>query len=149
MILKAYHRWGRDCVEHFHGMFAFAIAEHETGRVVLARDRLGIKPLYVSRTPARLRFASTLPAVVAGGGVDTTIDRVALHHYMTFHSVVPAPRTILRGVRKLPGSDREDRRARRHGDRPRVLGAVVHAPRAVDVPRRAGKRPCSRRCASR
>ena len=102
VILKAYHRWGRDSVEHFHGMFAFAIAEHETGRVVLARDRLGIKPLYVSRTPARLRFASTLPAVVAGGGVDTTIDRVALHHYMTFHSVVPAPWTILQGVRKLP-----------------------------------------------
>jgi asparagine synthase (glutamine-hydrolysing) len=102
VILKAYHRWGRDSVEHFHGMFAFAIAEHETGRVVLARDRLGIKPLYVSRTPARLRFASTLPAVVASGGVDTTIDRVALHHYMTFHSVVPAPRTILQGVRKLP-----------------------------------------------
>jgi asparagine synthase (glutamine-hydrolysing) len=102
VILKAYHRWGRNSVEHLHGMFAFATAEHETGRVVLARDRLGIKPLYVSRTPARLRFASTLPAVVAGGGVDTTIDRVALHHYMTFHSVVPAPRTILQGVRKLP-----------------------------------------------
>jgi asparagine synthase (glutamine-hydrolysing) len=53
--------------------------------------------------PARaLRFASTLPALLAGGGIDTSIDRVALHHYMTWHAVVPPPRTILAGVRKLP-----------------------------------------------
>ncbi|AEV87728.1 asparagine synthase [Actinoplanes sp. SE50] len=102
VILKAYHRWGADCVTHLHGMFAFAIAEHDTGTVTLARDRLGIKPLYLAETPGRLRFASTLPALLAAGGVDTTIDRVALQHYMTFHSVVPAPRTILSGIRKLP-----------------------------------------------
>jgi asparagine synthase (glutamine-hydrolysing) len=102
VILKAYHRWGADCVTRFLGMFAFAIAEHHSGRVVLARDRLGIKPLYLSETPGRLRFASTLPALVAAGDVDTSIDKVALQHYMTFHSVVPAPRTILTGVRKLP-----------------------------------------------
>ncbi|MFC7527449.1 N-acetylglutaminylglutamine amidotransferase [Actinoplanes sp. GCM10030250] len=102
VILKAYHRWGADCVTHFLGMFAFAIAEHATGTVTLARDRLGIKPLYLAESPGRLRFASTLPALLAAGGVDTTIDAVALQHYMTFHSVVPAPRTILSGVRKLP-----------------------------------------------
>jgi asparagine synthase (glutamine-hydrolysing) len=102
VILKAYHRWGTACVERFRGMFAFAIAERDSGRLVLARDRLGIKPLYVDETPQRLRFASTLPALLAGGGVDTSIDPVALHHYLTFHSVVPAPLTILRGVRKLP-----------------------------------------------
>jgi asparagine synthase (glutamine-hydrolysing) len=83
-------------------MFAFALAERDTGRVVLARDRLGIKPLYVDRTPQRLRFASSLPALVAAGGVDTSIDRVALAYYLTFHSVVPAPRTILTGIGKLP-----------------------------------------------
>ncbi|MDI6101280.1 N-acetylglutaminylglutamine amidotransferase [Actinoplanes sp. NEAU-A12] len=102
VILKAYHRWGADCVTRFLGMFAFAVAEHETGTVTLARDRLGIKPLYLAESPGRLRFASTLPALLAAGGVDTTIDKVALQHYMTFHSVVPAPRTILSGVRKLP-----------------------------------------------
>jgi asparagine synthase (glutamine-hydrolysing) len=102
VILKAYHRWGADCVTRFLGMFAFAIAEHDTGTVTLARDRLGIKPMYLAETPGRLRFASTLPALLAAGGVDTGIDTVALHHYMTFHSVVPAPRTILAGVRKLP-----------------------------------------------
>ncbi|GGQ55716.1 N-acetylglutaminylglutamine amidotransferase [Couchioplanes azureus] len=102
VIIKAYHRWGADCVRHFLGMFAFAIAEHATGTVMLARDRLGIKPLYLAETPGRLRFASTLPALLAAGDVDTSIDKVALQHYMTFHSVVPAPRTILSGVRKLP-----------------------------------------------
>lgn len=102
VILKAYACWGARCVERFMGMFAFAIVERDSGRVVLGRDRLGIKPLYLARSPGRLRFASTLPALVAGGGVDTNIDEVALHHYMTFHSVVPAPRTILQGVRKLP-----------------------------------------------
>ena len=102
VILKAYHRWGTACVERFFGMFAFAICERDSGRVVLARDRLGIKPLYLARMPGWLRFASTLPALLAAGDVDTSIDRVALHHYLSFHSVVPAPHTILNGVRKLP-----------------------------------------------
>ncbi len=102
VIMKAYHRWGVRCVERFYGMFAFAIVERETGTLVLGRDRLGIKPLYYAETAHGLRFASTLPALLAAGGVDTDLDPVALHHYMTFHSVVPAPMTILRGVRKLP-----------------------------------------------
>ncbi|RZT87849.1 asparagine synthase (glutamine-hydrolysing) [Pseudonocardia sediminis] len=102
VVLKAFHRWGGACVEHFHGMFAFAVAERDTGTLTLARDRLGIKPLYLADGPGRLRFASSLPALLAGGGVDTGIDPVALHHYLSFHAVVPAPRTILAGVSKLP-----------------------------------------------
>jgi asparagine synthase (glutamine-hydrolysing) len=102
VILKAYHRWGIGCVDRFLGMFAFVVAERDSGRTVMARDRLGIKPLYLARAAGWLRFASTLPALVAAGELDTSIDRVALHHYMTFHSVVPAPHTILTGVRKLP-----------------------------------------------
>ncbi|MER6583471.1 asparagine synthase (glutamine-hydrolyzing), partial [Nonomuraea sp. NPDC001023] len=104
VLLKAYHRWGAGCVGHFKGMFAFAIHERDSGRLVLGRDRLGIKPMYLSHDARRLRFASTLPALVAGGGLDTGIDRVALHHYMTFHSLVPGERTILAGVRKLPAA---------------------------------------------
>ena len=102
VLLKAYHHWGDDFVTHLQGMFAFAIAERDGGRVLLGRDRLGIKPLYITEDSHRIRFASTLPALLAGGGVDTRIDAIALHHYMTFHSVVPAPHTILRGVRKVP-----------------------------------------------
>ncbi|WP_062908653.1 N-acetylglutaminylglutamine amidotransferase, partial [Mycobacterium avium] len=102
VLIKAYHRWGDDFVSHLFGMFAFAIVERDSGRVLLGRDRLGIKPLYLTEDSHRVRFASTLPALLAGGGVDTRIDPVALHHYMSFHSVVPAPATILRGVRKVP-----------------------------------------------
>ena len=102
VMLKAYHAWGPRFVDKLYGMFAFAIWERDSGRVVLGRDRLGIKPLYLAETPGMIRFASTLPALVAGGGIDTDIDPVALHHYMSFHAVVPAPMTILKGVRKLP-----------------------------------------------
>lgn len=102
VLIKAYHRWGDDFVSHLFGMFAFAIVERDSGRVLLGRDRLGIKPLYLTEDNHRIRFASTLPALLAGGGVDTRIYPVALHHYMSFHSVVPAPNTILRGVRKVP-----------------------------------------------
>ncbi|KOV06439.1 hypothetical protein ADK91_14900, partial [Streptomyces sp. XY511] len=76
---------GRECVEFFVGMFAFAVVEHHTGRVVLGRDRLGIKPLYVTEDCDRLRFASSLPALLAGGGVDTSLDPVALHQYLSWH----------------------------------------------------------------
>ncbi len=102
VIGKAYAEWGMDCVDHFLGMFAFVIVEHASGRAMMARDRLGIKPLYLDERPDRLRFASTLPALLEAGDVDTSIDRTALEFYLMFHSVVPAPRTILNGVRKLP-----------------------------------------------
>lgn len=102
VIGKAYAEWGTDCVDHLMGMFAFVVVEQASGRAVLARDRLGIKPLYLDERADRLRFASTLPALLAAGDVDTTIDTTALAMYLSFHSVVPAPRTILRGVRKLP-----------------------------------------------
>ncbi len=102
VLLKAYRQWGTDCVEHLFGMFAFAIAEHDTGRLVLARDRLGIKPLYLAEGADRLRFASSLPALLAGGAVDTSLDPVAVHQYLSWHATVAAPRTVLAGVRKLP-----------------------------------------------
>jgi asparagine synthase (glutamine-hydrolysing) len=107
VILKGYREWGENVVDHLKGMFAFAVAETDSGRVLLARDRLGVKPLYWSDVEegggtGGLRFASSLTALVAAGGVDTDLDPVALHHYLSFHSVVPAPHTILRGVRKLP-----------------------------------------------
>ncbi|WP_181706295.1 N-acetylglutaminylglutamine amidotransferase [Chthonobacter rhizosphaerae] len=102
VILKAWAAWGVDAPKRFLGMFAFAIHERDTGRVALVRDRFGIKPLYLAETPGRLRFASTLPSLVAAGEVDTSIDPVALEFYMTFHAVVPPPHTMLKGVRKLP-----------------------------------------------
>ena len=102
VLIKAFHKWGARCVERFKGMFAFAIADRDSGVVTLGRDRLGIKPLYMAASPGKLRFASTVRALLDGGDVDTELDRYALHQYMSFHAVVPAPRTIYRGVRKLP-----------------------------------------------
>ncbi len=101
VILKAYAEWGLRCVARFYGMFAFAIWERDSGRVILARDRLGIKPLYYAERPGCFRFASTLPALLAAGDVDTAIDPAALHHYLSWHAVVPAPLTFVKGVRKL------------------------------------------------
>ncbi|MFJ4948435.1 N-acetylglutaminylglutamine amidotransferase [Streptomyces sp. NPDC088760] len=102
VVLAAYRQWGTACVDRFHGMFAFALVEHRTGRLILGRDRLGIKPLYLAQTPGRLRFASSLPALLAAGGVDTSLDPVAVHQYLSWHATVAAPRTVLAGVRKLP-----------------------------------------------
>jgi asparagine synthase (glutamine-hydrolysing) len=102
VVLKAYAAWGPKCVGRFFGMFAFGIWERDSGRLTLARDRLGIKPLYLAEKDGKLRFASTLPALLAGGGIDTAIDPQALHYYMSLHALVPAPLTILKGVRKLP-----------------------------------------------
>jgi asparagine synthase (glutamine-hydrolysing) len=101
VILKAYKEWGADCVRRLHGMFAFAIWDMREKSLFLARDRFGIKPLYWTRDQRRLRFGSSLQALLAGGEVDTSLDALALHHQFTLHAVVPAPRTILQGVRKL------------------------------------------------
>ena len=101
VILKAYAEWGEDCPRHLHGMFAFAIWDLDRQTLFLARDRFGIKPLYYSLSSQGLRFASTSQALLAAGGVDKAIDPVALHHHLTLHAVVPAPRTVLRGLRKL------------------------------------------------
>jgi asparagine synthase (glutamine-hydrolysing) len=102
VIIKAWHAWGPKALDRFYGMFAFALWERDSGMTYLARDRLGIKPLYYTLDDKRLHFASSLPALLKGGGVDTSLDPKALHHYLSFHAVVPAPHTILRGVRKLP-----------------------------------------------
>jgi len=104
VILKAWHAWGEGAPARLAGMFAFAVWDRQARQLYLVRDRFGIKPLYWTGDAHRLRFASNTQALLAAGGVDTTIDTLALHHLFTLHAVVPAPRTILQGVRKLaPG----------------------------------------------
>lgn len=103
-ILRGYAEWGEAVVARLHGMFAFALYDTQAQRLVLARDRMGIKPLYWSPLADGLRFASSLQALLASGGVDTRLDSEALHFLFSLHAVVPAPRTVLQGVRKLePG----------------------------------------------
>ncbi|MFF7708770.1 N-acetylglutaminylglutamine amidotransferase [Pseudomonas sp. NPDC007930] len=102
ILLKGYHAWGENLLPKLNGMFAFAVWERDRKRLFLARDRLGVKPLYISRNAERLRFASSLPALLKGGDIDPMLDPVALNHYLNFHAVVPAPRTLLANVQKLP-----------------------------------------------
>jgi len=102
VILKAYAEWGKDCVTKLVGMFAFAIWDDAKQELFLARDRLGIKPLYYSQADKHFRFASNTQALLAAGDVNTGFDAMGLHHHLTLHAVVPAPTTILRGIRKVP-----------------------------------------------
>ncbi|WXU00721.1 MAG: Asparagine synthetase [glutamine-hydrolyzing] 1 [Catillopecten margaritatus gill symbiont] len=98
VILKAYHHWGEDCVQHLDGMFAFCIWDGK--RLFVARDRMGIKPLYFNLTDKAFSFASNTQALTAIG-VDTGINSVALQQQLSLHGVVPAPNTILNGVNKI------------------------------------------------
>lgn len=101
VVLKAWAAWGEGFAERLQGMFAAAIWDRKQRKLILVRDRFGIKPLYYSQTRDRFRFASNSQALLAAGDLDTDIDSVALHHHFTLHAVVPAPRTVLRGIRKL------------------------------------------------
>lgn len=102
VLAKAWHAWGKDMLPRLNGMFSLAIWEPGSQRLFIARDRLGIKPLYLSCTSERLRFASSLPALLKGGDIDGSLDPEALNHYLSFHAVVPAPRTLVKGIEKLP-----------------------------------------------
>ena len=101
VILKAYETWGADCLTRLVGMFAFAIWDARIKKLFIARDRLGIKPLYFRQTTDSFAFASNSQALLALGDVDISVDVQALQHQLTLHAVVPAPRTILKGMRKL------------------------------------------------
>ena len=102
VILRAYIEWGENCVVRLQGMFAFAIWDNKKQTLLMARDRSGIKPLYFSQTPQRLLFASNTQAIIhADDQLDTSIDAAALHNLFTLHAVVPAPRTIINGIRKV------------------------------------------------
>ena len=102
VLLKGFHAWGEALLPRLNGMFAFAIWQRDVQELFIARDRLGIKPLYLSMTGDRLRFASTLPALLKGGDIAGVLNPVALNHYMSFHAVVPAPDTLIAGIEKLP-----------------------------------------------
>ena len=109
MLLHAYEEWGLDCVNRFYGMFAFAVYDgREPGRPIvhLIRDRVGIKPLYLTRTAAGdWLFASEIRALLAHPDVTPEMDRTAFWHYLTF-IVAPAPLTMFRGIFKVPAGHR-------------------------------------------
>lgn len=103
-IVHLYEEYGTACVEKLRGMFAIAIWDAPKRRLMLARDRLGIKPLYYGHANGRLQFGSELKSLLAAG-LDRTIDRQALHDYLTL-THIPAPATIFRDAKKLPPGHR-------------------------------------------
>ena len=105
VIVHAWEEWGVRCLEHFNGMFAFAIWDRRNETLFLARDRLGVKPLYYSELrDGRMAFGSELKALLICPDVERDIDPQAVEEYMAF-GYVPDPKTIFRTVRKLePGA---------------------------------------------
>ena len=104
VIIKAYHYWGEDCVNHLDGMFAFAIWDKPSKKLFIARDRMGIKPLYYNLTNKAFTFASNSQALLTQD-LDKSVNPTALQQQLSLHGVVPAPNTIINGIKKLkPGT---------------------------------------------
>ncbi|HKG21001.1 MAG TPA: asparagine synthase (glutamine-hydrolyzing) [Blastocatellia bacterium] len=101
VVIYAYKEWGAGCLARLNGMFAFAIWDARDDSLLLARDRLGIKPLYYAETPSGFSFASEIKALLAVPGFERAVDLAALDQFMTF-LWTPDPGTVFRGVSKLP-----------------------------------------------
>jgi asparagine synthase (glutamine-hydrolysing) len=102
-IVHLYEEHGPRFVEHLRGMFAIALWDRPRRRLILARDRMGVKPLYVAETAQGLAFASEVKSLVAGGLVRPRLDRDAAELFMAW-GYVPGPATLFAGVRKLPAA---------------------------------------------
>ncbi|MFN0112724.1 MAG: asparagine synthase (glutamine-hydrolyzing) [Blastocatellia bacterium] len=100
-ILHLYEEYGLDCVQHLRGMFAFALWDSRRQRLMLARDRMGEKPLYLYQQDGRLLFASELKALLGSKQLKFELDAVAVNAYFHY-GYVPEPQTPIAGVRKLP-----------------------------------------------
>ncbi|GAA1661934.1 hypothetical protein GCM10010977_23860 [Citricoccus zhacaiensis] len=125
VVLAAYHRWGERFVDHLQGVFALALVDAPREKVLLARDRQGSRPLYVCAGAGRLRFASTLPGLLAAGGIDTSADRTGLGRPLDHRGMAPASRTVLSGVAPLPAATLRVLEARGRA-RDRVYGPDGH-----------------------
>jgi asparagine synthase (glutamine-hydrolysing) len=105
VLLAGYRQWGDDVVQHLRGMFAFAIVDFARNRVLLARDRLGIKPLYIRAAPGELLFASELKGILAMLPATPKLDPRALSSYLTY-LYLPPPQSIFQGIGQLAPGER-------------------------------------------
>jgi asparagine synthase (glutamine-hydrolysing) len=137
-IVHAWEQWGTACVERFNGMFAFAVWDACRQCLFLARDRLGIKPLYVWEGRQGIVFGSELKAVLTAPWVPLDWDVGAVDDFLTYE-YVPAPATIISGVRKLPQASwiLLERGAAGSRARPRRFWELRHDP--ANVPRSPGE----------
>jgi asparagine synthase (glutamine-hydrolysing) len=100
-ILHLYETYGDDCVTHLNGMFAFALWDTRRQRLLVGRDRLGVKPIYIHNDGRRIVFASEAKAILTVPGVRAQLDPAALSSYLML-GYVPAPQSMFRGIRKIP-----------------------------------------------
>ena len=100
-VIHAYEEWGMDCVQRLRGMFAFAIWDERQRKLFLARDRIGIKPLYYTSQSGNFLFGSEIKAILEWPGVRREVDTQALYDYLTLLAT-PAPSTLFHGIQKLP-----------------------------------------------
>jgi asparagine synthase (glutamine-hydrolysing) len=105
VILHLYEEYGQDAIKHLGGMFALALWDVKRQLLLLARDRLGQKPLFYAWDGERLLFASEVKAILAANHLDRDIDYEALHHYLSLR-FIPPPHTMFRQVKKLPAAHR-------------------------------------------
>jgi asparagine synthase (glutamine-hydrolysing) len=105
VILHLYEEYGPDCVDHLRGMFAFALWDSRRRRLLLARDRIGVKPLYFAALPRTLVFGSEIKALFGHPAVSPRLNEHALSLYLTF-AATPAPETLFEGIQKLPPGHR-------------------------------------------
>lgn len=101
VIIHAYEQWGVECIQRLNGMFAFALWDRRKRRVLLARDRLGVKPCYYWSDGAYFAFSSELKALLAFPKVPRELNLAALQTYLTYE-YVPAPESVFEGIQKLP-----------------------------------------------
>ncbi|MDO9575957.1 MAG: asparagine synthase (glutamine-hydrolyzing) [bacterium] len=101
VIIHLYEEKGKDCVNYLNGMFAFAIWDKNDEKLFLARDRLGIKPLYYTVVDGNLLFASEIKALLECDKVKKEVNLIGMHHFLTF-LYVPAPFSMFKGIKKLP-----------------------------------------------
>jgi asparagine synthase (glutamine-hydrolysing) len=101
VVLRAFLEWDTECFTKFKGMFALALWQEPQRRLVLARDRMGIKPLYYAEKAGQVYFGSELKALLAHPEISHELDPAALSQYLSLN-YVPCPRTLLEGIAKLP-----------------------------------------------
>ncbi len=101
VILHLYEDMGRDCVKRLNGMFAFAIWDENREQLLLARDRIGQKPLFYSQQNNELVFASEVKGILAAKNIVREVDYQAVHHYLSLR-FIPPPLTMFKGISKLP-----------------------------------------------
>ena len=100
VIIKAYHYWGEDCVKYLDGMFAFCMWDKSNQKLFIARDRIGIKPLYYNLSNKAFTFASNSQALLTQE-LDKSVNPIALQQQLSLHGVVPAPNTVINGIQKV------------------------------------------------